>query len=181
MWNELYYEIVNDNNLFIYRLLKVMLLVFHMGCGTRKRLEFCAWHLKGFKSFPNVVSYFISEYTMDILQAQVYSGDICKSLVCHDPTTGNCYILGDAPAAMGTTCGNKKVKRSDLHLTLVHVNSILQLTSFLSNENNNSISFFFVSCWFIFISRNNQHHSCILETNYYLSVLSHWSNFVIVL
>ena len=75
---------------------------------------------------------------MDILQAQVYSGDICKSLVCHDPTTGNCYILGDAPAAMGTTCGNKKVKRSDLHFnTVVHANSIADLTSFLSNENGN--------------------------------------------
>ena len=81
---------------------------------------------------------------MDILQAQVYSGDICKSLVCHDATTGNCYILGDAPAAMGTTCGNKKVKKSDFHFnTVVHMNSIVHLTSFLSNENNNSISFFF--------------------------------------
>ena len=76
---------------------------------------------------------------MDILQAQVYSGDICKSLVCHDPTTGNCYILGVAPAAMGTTCGNKKVKKSDLHFnTVVHVNSTVHLTSFLSNENNRS-------------------------------------------
>ena len=82
---------------------------------------------------------------MYILQAQVYSGDICKSLVCHDPTTGNCYILGDAPAAMGTTCGNRKVKKSDLHFNTVvsNVNSVVDLTSFLSDENNNLISFFF--------------------------------------
>ena len=52
------------------------------------------------------------------LQAQAFSGNICRSLVCHDPKGDKCYILGDTPAYMGTTCGHKKVSNFILFTTL---------------------------------------------------------------